>query len=839
MAIITDPDDLDRWQVVIDPVDQRIWLRAVGDARFSAPRTNGSPADNGSVLTSAGSNFTTDGVQIGDLLVVNSGNNIGIFNVSAVGTTTVTVSETFKNLASADTNVTFWIFDPTDQVLTTGGARTSVQDGVTMQALYSFLKEEWRTDGANLPILLKSKFPMEPITRESFEMGGGTNGVRGDWAFEDGTSRNLIRTAGWTEYSGTTPFRVRGIYAGAITLGELDDDSQVYYQQAALSSTGSTIATGETQNFVLPGAVNQAIQVYSDANADGSADYDYRGYLRLFVRKRARSYDTSQLSDIGVVSLEPIANRFPLSHIVDAAITSTDGEVNGTSPFQTTASVDSGTTDGTISSGTSTTATFTSTGVGTAAKVGDTLQITNGVTANQGYFEVIATSAPDAITIARTPGSGSFSNEGSLTWSLLSPVRVTATDGVATSWDAGTTGDFDSASVADWTAVATASTDYLRIRTNGTGANLIGIFPITAVTSGNITVDVTDLEGYAVSNGTGITFDVLRPGMRLQYKSITATTAANQTLTFANANPDTITRAAGSWDTDGFEDGMVITITNAASANNGRKFTIASHTTTVLTLVAADAVTAEGSAAGYTVTGDLGFRRAPISGGALYSYNWRLIGNNGTLSQCFQFIQRQLRRGHDGYTDTRDDIDLGAGTFPGDVTDLLMQFATPTGTGLNLWIDGLNSSDINNAAFLDDSGTSRNFPFIAGVVVNVGANLTASAETSARLVVFFSDADGTPSNGDEFDTPGAIVVDDDQGVDMAVAVAGPLASQYTFNFDYENNAQGGRTPNTDASVTIVAIGLTNGQYVQTTGLIQKQNANVFSLQAPLERVYST
>lgn len=62
-------------------------------------------------------------------------------------------------------------------------------------------------------------------------------------------------------------------------------------------------------------------------------------------------------------------------------------------------------------------------------------------------------------------------------------------------------------------------------------------------------------------------------------------------LTFADANPDTITRASGSWVDDGFQEGDQITV--EGSADNNGTFTIAGLTATVITLVAGDALTAE------------------------------------------------------------------------------------------------------------------------------------------------------------------------------------------------------------------------------------------------------
>ena len=59
-------------------------------------------------------------------------------------------------------------------------------DGVTEQCVYSFLKEEWKSDA----ILIKYPFPMVAITEESMEL---TNG----WNWADKTTKRHIRDGGW------------------------------------------------------------------------------------------------------------------------------------------------------------------------------------------------------------------------------------------------------------------------------------------------------------------------------------------------------------------------------------------------------------------------------------------------------------------------------------------------------------------------------------------------------------------------------------------------------------------------------------------------------------------
>jgi len=87
-----------------------------------------------------------------------------------------------------------------------------------------------------------------------------------------------------------------------------------------------------------------------------------------------------------------------------------------------------------------------------------------------------------------------------------------------------------------------------------------------------------------------------------------------------------------------------------------------------------------------------------------------------------------------------------------------------------------------------------------------------------------------------FGTVSAIIVDDNDGVDISDNVGGQTSIPFTF--DYDNNAQGGRTPGTDAEVTVVAIGLDTAQYVSATVTLTRSTGQNISLVSPLERNYS-
>jgi len=182
-------------------------------------------------------------------------------------------------------------------------------DGVTLKCLYSFLKEEWKSDDN----LIKFPFPMTPITDEQFEFVNG-------WDLYDDSSKYLIRTGGWAlkDSGGVSQEE----WAGVVTLGSLGASDQVYFQQ----ENG-----GSAADFELTGAVNQAIKVYGDGT---HGDIDYRSYLKLLVREYAKTYASAALTDIGVTTMTYQVYRFPLANGTDLKVTHDDTAVGTTSPWK-------------------------------------------------------------------------------------------------------------------------------------------------------------------------------------------------------------------------------------------------------------------------------------------------------------------------------------------------------------------------------------------------------------------------------------------------------------------------------------------------------------------------
>lgn len=921
MTIVVDPDNLDRFQIAVDPDFQKLSIRGLGTERHAVDQTGDS--DGTTTFSDAGANFTTDGVVAGDILTIISDpasdgpGIIGHFEVQSAGTTTLVADRAIP--ASTAGDLTYKI----NAAQTQGQAGPAVSDGVTKQAMYSFLKEEWRTLAAglgNAKDLIAFTFPLISITREQFEIGGTQNG---NWTYDEGfplsvntvspgTTRQLIRTGGWQELDSAG--NVLKDQPGIITLGALDADTVVYFQQHAV--------TADPLDFVLTGPVNQAINTFDEVTGpDGGTGFaittsntitrndggnwftdgyrvggqitiraaedvgnngtftvatvangvdgaltvtgtpltnnaadtlmiaavNKRSFLGLFARKKARSYVQSALADIGLTTIETIVNRFPLSHTVDPAITLDDGQMAGdpaNTVFTTSETHSSGTNGATVDNGDGT-FDFTSATVSPAFNdgvllAGDSLEITDVGSADIGFYEIAKIVDADTIQCYTEPTKAFTGGETVLDFT----VRTRTRDSGLTN---ATLADVDGATGTLTSATATFNAD------NGLGDRLVVAGDIVLVTAGTagvlgaykvVSVDsatvLTLNTGDQIFAGeTNQTYVILRAGMYLQRKSTTATKAGD-TVAFNDVNPDTITRSVGSWVTDGFTAGMAITVSNADIAANNGTYIADTVTTLTLTLITEEGLTVDVSDANAIVTGENGFVRTLNA--VDFPFNWRLFGNGGTLAQTFQFLQRQLRLGRAGVQDATIDFDIDESSevFRGDVNDLLMSFASPTGTGLNIFIDDLASGDFNNATFNDITGDARNFAFIAGLTITLNDNITNDTPGgnggTNKIVVFFADPDATPANGDEFDTNGAIIVQDSLAANMVFT--DQAASPISTTFDYSNNAQGGRTPDTDAPVVIVCIGQNSAAYVQVVGTIQKVNNNTFALVAALERNYS-
>lgn len=203
--------------------------------------------------------------------------------------------------------------------LVAGGSLVAA-DGVTGQCLFSKLKEIIKADAT----LIKYALPIrEMIHDESFELING-------WTLYDSTSVKMVRDCGVAYVN--TAGAITAMFACLVSLGGVaagTSASDLYYTQSSATNASTAsfthLHTGDTFG------VNELVQIYSDPNGDGStADgYDYRSYVKLFLRRQGYTFDESSNADIGYSTLTYKKYNFPITHVVDAGVTKDDTTVSG------------------------------------------------------------------------------------------------------------------------------------------------------------------------------------------------------------------------------------------------------------------------------------------------------------------------------------------------------------------------------------------------------------------------------------------------------------------------------------------------------------------------------
>lgn len=710
---------------------------------------------------------------------------------------------------------------------TSGDGDGDVLDGVSLQCVYSYGKEEWRTDSLDGDLdpnynddLIRHQFPLEAITSEQFEIGGGAS--HANWNWFNSYTRKKVRTAGWAERTTVSATYDLARETGIITLGSLDTDTQVYYQQ--------TSATTTPANFTFLGAVNEALRIYYDANQDGSPDNNYTTYLKLFARKKGKTYSQATISDIGVSTIQTIVNRFPLAHADDTAITATDGEILGTSPYRaaTALTLSGDQTDGDITTGgvtfTDADATFQTDNV----VPGDILRITNGN--DIGYYLIASVDSETALTISTDfEFSGWVDTSSTVAYSIYTNylVATKAGDGTVAVVTTGGIADVDTATgtITDTGAFTDVAVgDILWI----TEAPYEGVYRVTDVTGApnSVTVETTDTPFGSAT----VDYMIFNAGMYLEYKKAALTSPSPSSVAFDDSNPSygnrpTITLTGDTWDAS-IVAGKIIEVASSENSgeNDGAYTVYAQETTAIISLVPTDVLIDNTDDTTATISCYEGFERTIGSG--TYAFNWKCKSNNAGLGDIYQFIQHQLRQSTD--------IDYGGGTARGDITDLLMAYASPTGTGINTYFDNLDSNDINNVTLQDHSGTNRTFPYTSAGSLSFNTNLTSDA--NAKYWLFFTNDDAGDNLSRDYGTENAIIVNDADDI----PIAGSVSAQATipFTYDYDGNTQrGSSSAATNAPVTLVAIGLDTAQFVVSTGTITRATGITISAVAALERNY--
>jgi len=166
----------------------------------------------------------------------------------------------------------------------------------------------------------------------------------------------------------------------------------------------------------------------------------------------------------------------------------------------------------------------------------------------------------------------------------------------------------------------------------------------------NVVTLIADHKGIAKPFVVGHQYVSLASVAVSSYRTGSPATAASQTITAADADPDTLTRGAGSYLTDGFAAGDYVTILGSASGNNSQVFEIGSLSATVLTASGPTALSANSGNADEQVlhvgekllAADFGlasFTQVEVSNPSLLDANWIVgdISSDGTYCYLYCF----------------------------------------------------------------------------------------------------------------------------------------------------------------------------------------------------------
>ena len=609
-------------------------------------------------------------------------------------------------------------FDTTLKTITLNIAGNLSNDGVTLKALYSFCKEEWK-DFANL---IAVEFPFVPITDESYELVEG-------WDFADDASRYLIRTGGWAVKNTSGAFTQK--WAGIVGLGTVEANDQLYFNQGQ----GAV-------NIQLTGQVNQAVQIYDDPNGDGNLTDgfggdggDRTGVFTLFVREQAQTYDSANLVSIGVSALDSQAYRFPINTGGDTKISASDNTIDTTAPY----------TDATNQ--------FTATDI-------------------------------------------SFTTNNTIT-----------TAGAV---------DFSGLTAGDKIIVTTAS-----------GLN-DGTYEVSTANATTITVTTTDIQTETAGAAGSVT--VAQTLMSISYYS----SPQARTISGASYNFGVIIDAAGGTAEEVYEfvqRQLRRNIDINAETTGGD--VIGKTTDELLEFVGNDLKVAEAVSGIASVNPEGGGTGVFIENFQAADTNRLFFVDNLGATVQFDFVAVTTLSFNPNLTNDADAIFRVFFT-----TNPAGNYGTSSAVIVHA-NDKVESTDISFTATdtITTAGAVDFGVFAAGEYIQV--------ENSASNNGFFKIASITtvtnPNDTITIDTTFSTIANESAGaaVDITQAAMGDISGNATiqFDFNYDNNQQGGRTQATDAPITVVAIGLQTGQFVSTETTIERTVTNSASLVAPLERNY--
>ena len=814
MALITDPTFLGQ-----------------GTATVAADTVFGTPSGSDVTITSAGTNLPV--LVAGDYFEIRSASepeNNGLYiatgtpsNASlpstkiagdngAIPVAATSASASFLHTNTAVTDEKSVYFDVYNREIWLLKQGSLDADGATLQSIYSFSKEGWKTDAE----LIYHPFPFVAITPEQFELSSG-------WSFHTGVgtgvqdteTRKLVRTGGWREIAADGTLNQE--HVGVITLGNFEDNTNdlAYFQQGA-----DPTDTGAAQDFTFNGPVNEAIQSYAYVTTGPFATTELviSGTDTITRSDAGGSFVTDGYRVGGKITIVSSGEAANLTDHTIATVSATIITVTGSTLTN-------------VADDTAFTAAVNNRNVLNVflrVRDGDT----NGKTYAQQALSDIGVTAVDN-KVFRFPLSN------------VTDLNIGATDSNISTPDAlvSTKGDYDDITIKYFDGAFTRDVDGASPRAFGivievgVHTGIDGSTTASTLTSadGGIATTIYDGGTLTIHGGTDAgTYNITSTTATTVVVAETFTGGSGYSYTVQRENDADVRVQATT--TEIYEKVQYLLRQDANINNHSSAVVVGSTADSLLRFVGTELEAGQalptnpnGGGSGVLIEGLLdhatstsndftfyttsdGARSFPFvaSGNIAFNNNLSLDAN----SKFWMFFTYTKRTTNTDYA----------------ITAASGQTATITSTA-NLPVV-VDNQYIRISGFADaaNNGLYR--------VNDAGPTTSAIDVYKADGTTLVDVASGTTVNIDEdpIDSPSAIIVNDNDGSPITGNVFG--VSNRAFTFDYDNNAQGERVAGDgDAAVTIRAIGFSSAAFVETSGTIA-QTGNNFSLVAALERNYS-
>jgi len=614
-------------------------------------------------------------------------------------------------------------------------------DGVTEQALYSFLKEEWKDDDTLIPFV----FPMVAITPEQYEFSENWNPAD-DTNASPATfrTRKLIRTGGWSELD--TDGELIKQYICAITLGPfVEATDRAYYQQG-----NDPTDTGAAIDFDFDGPVNESVLVYNRVvNNGGGAGLGLDFGTDSITRNDGGSWITDGVQVGGQITVENCSGTSPVNDGTFDVLAVTAGVVTVTAAsFTATTSPNERTADVAVD--------------------------------NRNLLTLFLR---EGFTTALDPDSGKTYAQAA-----LADIGVTVLTNQVYRFPLANSADLKvlNADATVSTRSPTVTIEYFGTAQVISGFNADGASTQSPQTDAafGIVIDAKGLSlefvyeyvQFSLRQAANINDNILSPG-----NDVVTGKTADELLAFVGDSLGTLaaTNPSGG--------GTGVTIINFNAADTNR-----------ISFIDNDGLT----------------RTFPFVAAGNIFFNENLQNDTGpaTYSMFYRYTTRTVI------------TDLSIGTIVGSDANITCTAQFPTvvaGEYINL--NGFTDPN-NNGVFLV-------------IAFNSSSDIDVQAYDSTLTLTDEGPVSGSVDEN-PIDSPDSIIVNSDSTHSPQPITGLVPGSSVSYDYDYDGNDQGGRTPATDAAVAVRAIGTDLAQFVETTGTIQRSTTNDFTLVAPLERNFN-